>query len=106
MKNKCRLGAIDEPVRPKSMSSSVTTSLCCQSRGRKVGFDRVVIDEHAYTLGDNPSVSDGGAPLTIVWKSQQRMVFMIDDYEQIYRKISDHPSKKVLRLSVSERARL
>jgi hypothetical protein len=71
----------------------------------KVWFNRIQINEHCYELGDNPSVSDG-APLTISWKSQNRMVFEVEYYE-IYRPSSERRGvKSGLHLSASQRARL
>jgi hypothetical protein len=71
---------------------------------RKVWFDRIVVHEHSYELGDNPSVSEG-TPLTIAWERQHTEIFDVGYYE-VYRPSCKRKSVNNLRLSVSERAKL
>ena len=81
-----------------------STSSSSRRRERKVWFDRIQVLEHAYELGDNPSVSDG-APLTISWKCQSKKTYEIEYYEEIYRPTSERRGvKSGLRLSVSQRS--
>jgi hypothetical protein len=71
---------------------------------RKVYFGRIAVNEHAYELGDNPSVSDG-APVTIAWTSHNSMVFDLAYYEMC-RPSNRRKTQAELRLSMTERADL
>ena len=71
----------------------------------KVWFDRVEVYEHAYILGDNPSVSDG-APLSIAWKAQAKNVYELEYYETMNPSSQRRRAKNGLKIGVSDRAQL
>ena len=67
-----------------------------------VRFDTIEIQEHAYVLGDHPSVS-GGVPLTIDWNPQSSLTI---DFE-VYHK--DKPPSRTsyeMRMDHSTRMRI
>jgi hypothetical protein len=84
---------------------SVSTSDPRRRRKRRVVFGRIEIKEYSYMLGDNPSVSDG-APLTIAWKSQRKVVFEVEYYEAYHPSPVRRGKTTGLRLSVSQRAEM
>lgn len=88
---------LDIPQKPVSFKQS--------NNKPKVWFDKVVIHEHAYELGDNPSVSEG-APLTIAWDAQDKQTYEIEYYEAYNPSHKRRKSKNGLKLSVSDRAQL
>ena len=90
----------------KTRKANMSPLIGCDGNhdGRNVLFDTITVHEHAYALGDNPSVSEG-APLTIEWEAQHSVTFDIGYYE-IYRPSSNRKPSHNLRLSVPERAKL
>ena len=87
----------DAPKKPMSMKHP--------KNKKKVWFDRVEIYEHAYALGENPSVSDG-APLTIEWEAQDKNVYELEYYETYNPSSKRRRAKNGLKLTVTERAQL
>ena len=74
---------------PNSTSSTSTTKQASEktesppknTKRSSVRFDTIEIQEHAYVLGDHPSVS-GGVPLTIDWKPQSSLTIDFDLYHK------------------------
>jgi hypothetical protein len=56
------------------------------------------IYEFPNILGDNPATSDGGAPITIGWKHENKSVVGIDYYEFLRQ---SHPRRKRKELAIS-----
>lgn len=83
--------------------STIGTTTTSSSSTTKVAFVGIEIFEHAYELGDNPSVSCG-APLTISWDQQSCLRLSVDEYE--YHRPPRRKAKQGLRLSVSDRAKV
>ena len=94
--------------KPKSMKVMTTNEK--RADRKKVWFDRVTVYEHAYILGDNPSVSDG-APLSISWKCQSKNCYELEYYESMYpsetrRRRANNNKQHGLKLGVTDRAHL
>jgi hypothetical protein len=79
---------------------TMATSTCKESRA--VSFKTVEIYEHAYELGDNPSVSNG-PPLTISWEQQDVHLLDLNQYELSRDR---RKSKAQFRLTNKDRAHL
>ena len=53
-----------------------------EKRKRSVRFDQIEIIELPIILGDNPSSSTGGPPMTVDWEALRRTEFGLDFYEK------------------------
>ena len=67
-----------------------------------VTFSDIEIIELSYSIGDNPSVSNGTVPISIDWDAHSRIVLPLDYFEQI------RPTKRpeVRRFSARTRERI
>lgn len=90
--------AIDTPAKPMSLRLPSRTE-------KRVSFHTITISEHAYELGNNPSVSDG-APLCIAWDAQYQACYDIKAYEIMNPSYQRRRAKHGLRLSVTDRAQM
>jgi len=74
------------------------------SLGTAVTFDSVEINEHPITLGDNPSVADGGPPIEIEWEAQSYEVTTVDEFEEIrLARIANRQWNRIRKLGPEER---
>lgn len=92
----------------KSKDESIARSSArsCPSRNRKkVTFHQVEIFELPITLGDNPSVSSGGPPMTLDWNMLRKSVHDLNIYE-VERSVERRESVRDLRLSSTRRTNL
>ena len=67
-----------------------------------VRFDTIEIQEHAYVLGDHPSVSEG-VPLTIDWNPQSSLTI---DFEVYHKDKPPSRTLKEMRMDHSMRMRI
>lgn len=83
-----------------SLPGDITTVDPSQYK-RSVHFKTIELIEIAIVLGDNPSLSTGGPPMTLGWEALRRSQFELDYYEE-YR-----PKRKATRrdLIISSKAR-
>ena len=79
-------------------SSSANKEKTTRSSARHIGWGDLEIYEFPNILGDNPATSDGGAPITIGWKHENKSVVAIDYYEFLRQ---SHPRRKRKDLAVS-----
>lgn len=68
---------------------------------RMVRFDSIDIIEIGVVLGDNPSLSNGGPPMSLGWESVRRSKLELDYYETYRPKRKESRSK----LIISKKAR-
>lgn len=59
-----------------------TTSTTCK-KNKSVDFSAVDIHVHALRLGDNPSITSAGPPLTISWKCERSISFDLEEYQKL-----------------------
>lgn len=88
--------------RRSSMKKEGSTVSKDKKKKRGVYWGDLVIYEFPNILGDNPATSDGGAPLSIGWKHQQKNVVAVDYYEFLRQ---SHPRRKRKDLVISGGAR-
>jgi hypothetical protein len=69
---------------------------------RIVGWGDLEIYEFPNILGDNPATSDGGAPISIGWKHENKTVVAVDYYE-LLRKTHPRRTRKNLAVSGGQR---
>jgi hypothetical protein len=60
---------------------TTNSTMTVGNREKSVRFDQVEIIELPIILGDNPSVSTGGPPMSVGWETMRRTEFGLDFYE-------------------------
>ena len=67
------------------------------TRPRIVSFSTIEVNYYDFALGDNPSCSSTGPPLTICWVPKATRTFGIEAYEKM--RVSKRRSEQMLRIN-------